>query len=86
MSGHRNLPYLELPKTLSWIQWYKNIDLARENMSNKLMLFKSNRKNGGILLFCRKRCLKRIKGYNTKEGGATNEGNNVIAQNVLSYF
>ena len=35
------------------------------------MIFKSNRKKGGILLFGSKRsCLKRIRGYDTgKEGG-----------------
>ena len=40
-------------------------------MSNKFMIFGSNRKNGGILLFGGKRsCLKRSRGYNTgKEGG-----------------
>ena len=39
-------------------------------MSNKLMIFVSNRKNGGILQVGRKRsCLKRIRDYDTgKEG------------------
>ena len=35
-------------------------------MSNKLMIFKSNRKTGGVPSFGGKRsCLKRIRGYNT---------------------
>ena len=42
-------------------------------MSNKLMIFKSNRKKGGALSFGSKRsCLKRIRGYDTgKEGGGS---------------
>ena len=45
---------------------YKNIDLAREDVSNKLMIFGSHRKKGGILPFDRKRsCLKRIRGCDT---------------------
>ena len=40
-------------------------------MSNKLMIFESNRKKGGVLSFGGKwSCLKRIRGYDTgKEGG-----------------
>ena len=40
-------------------------------MSNKLMIFRRNRKNGGILPFGRKSsCLKRIRAYHKgKEGG-----------------
>ena len=39
-------------------------------MSNKLMIFESNRKKGGVLMFGRRRsCLKRNKGHDTgKEG------------------
>ena len=39
-------------------------------MSNKLMIFGSSRKEGGVPMFGGKRsCLKRNKGYNTgKEG------------------
>ena len=42
-------------------------------MSNKLMIFESNRKKGGVLVFGHKRsCLKRIRGYNTgKKGGGS---------------
>ena len=42
-------------------------------MSNKLMIFRSNRKNDRILPFRGKRsCLKRIRGYKTgKEGGGS---------------
>ena len=48
----------------------KNIDLIRKDMSNKLMIFGSSRKEGGVPMFGGKRsCLKRSKGYNTgKEG------------------
>ena len=50
--------------------WYKNIDLARKDISNKLMIFRSDRKNGRILPFGGKRsCLKRIRGYKTEEEG-----------------
>ena len=39
------LIYLELSKTISWrIYWYKNVDLARKDISNKLMIFGSDRK------------------------------------------
>ena len=42
-------------------------------MSNKLMIFDSNRKKGGVLVFgCKRSCLKRIRDYNTrKEGGGS---------------
>ena len=42
-------------------------------MSNKLMIFESSRKKGGVLLFGgKKSCLKRIRGYDTgKEGGGS---------------
>ena len=44
----------------------------RKDMSNKLVIFESNRKKGGVLSFGGKRCLKRIRGYNTgKEGGGS---------------
>ena len=48
----------------------KKIDLVRKDMSNRLMILWSNRKEGGVPTFGRKRsCLKRNKGYNTgKEG------------------
>ena len=69
-------------------------------MSNKLMIFRSNRKNGRILPFDRKRSyLKRIRGYDPgKEGGkslsleargtllVSNNEKNVFAENALSYF
>ena len=56
--GCQNLPYLELLKTLSWIEWYKNIDLAMKDLSNKLMIFGGDRKKGRILSFSGKRlCL-----------------------------
>ena len=44
-------------------------------MSNKLMIFRSNRKKVGVLTFGGKRsCLKRIKGYNTEqEGGGSRD-------------
>ena len=39
-------------------------------MSNKLKIFGSNRKIGGVLLFCGKRSyLKRIIGYDTGQNG-----------------
>ena len=40
-------------------------------MSNKLMIFESNRKKSGVLSFGGKcSCLKRIRGFDTgKEGG-----------------
>ena len=39
-------------------------------MSNKLMIFKSKRKKGGVLSVGGKRsCLKRIGGYDTGKGG-----------------
>ena len=61
---------LELSKTLSWIKWYKNIDLARNHILNKLMMFGSERKNNKILQFGGKRSsLKRIKGFGTREEG-----------------
>ena len=42
-------------------------------MSNKLMIFRSNRKKGGAPSFGRKRsCLKRIRVYDTgKKGGGS---------------
>ena len=42
-------------------------------MSNKLMIFESNRKKGRVLSFGGKRsCLKRIRGCDTgKEGGGS---------------
>ena len=62
-----NLPYLGFTKTLSW----KNIDLARKDMSNKLMIYRSNRKKRQNSASRQKGSyLKRIRGYNTgKEGG-----------------
>ena len=58
MQALQNLPYSELSKTLSWILWFKNIDLA---VTEKI---------GGILLFDgKKSCLKRIRGYGTGEEG-----------------
>ena len=47
-----------------------NIDLTRKDMSSKLMIFRSNRKKGGVPLCNRKRSyLKRISGHDTgKEG------------------
>ena len=49
------------------------MDFARKHMSNKLMIFGSSRKKGGILPFGGKRsCLKRIRGYDTgKEAGGS---------------
>ena len=70
----------------------KNIDLIRTDMSNKLVIFKSNGKRGGVMSFGGKRSyLKRIRGYNTgKEGGGSNHSsankNNVTAENLLNYF
>ena len=63
-------------------------------MSNKLMIFGSNRKNGGIPPFDGKRSrLNRIRSYDTgkEEGGSgtlllNSDENNVIAENVLNYF
>ena len=51
---------------------YKNIDLARKDMSNKLMVFKGNRKGEILLLGGKRSCLKRVRGYNTgeEEGGS----------------
>ena len=65
-----------------------------KDMSNKLKIFWSNRKIGGVLLFCGKRTyLKRIMGYDTGqmelEVGTlllSNDKNSVITENVLSYF
>ena len=49
---------------------HKNIDLPRKDISKKLMIFGSDRKNDGILFFVGKRsCLKKIRGYNTEEDG-----------------
>ena len=57
------------------------------------MIFQSNRKNGTIPPFGGKRsCLKRIRGYDVEmevEVGTlllSNDENNVIAENELSYF
>ena len=39
-------------------------------MSNKLIIFGGNRKKGGVPTLSGKRsCLKRIKGYDTGQGG-----------------
>ena len=70
------------------------IDLTRNNMLNKLMIFKSNRKKGGGLSFSGKRsCLKRIRGCEQGRREVevailllSNGKNNVTAKNVLSYF
>ena len=63
-------------------------------MSNKLMIFESNKKNGGVLSLA-------VKGHVWKESGVTtqgrrevevailllnNEKNNVTAENELSYL
>ena len=58
------------------------------------MTFRSNRKKGEVPSFDGKMsCLKRIRAYDTgKEGGGSrysllsNDKNNVIAEDVLSYF
>ena len=63
-------------------------------MSNEVMIFRSNRKKGG---FCcsveRRSCLQRVMVSNTGkeevEVGTlllSSDKNNVIAENVLSYF
>ena len=54
--------YLELWKTVMDLMVWR----FAKDMSNKLMIFKSNRKTGGVPSFGGKRsCLKRIRGYNT---------------------
>ena len=69
---------------------YKNIELARKDISNKLMKFRSDRKNpGGILPFGGKRsCLKRIRSCVTgKKGGGSRHGRSIVtADKVLSCF
>ena len=47
-----------MSKLLLRIYWYKNTDLLWNGISNKSMIFRSDRKNGGISPFGRKRsCL-----------------------------
>ena len=66
-----NIPYLELSKTVMDLMVWK-YRLAKD-ISNKLMMFWSNRIIGGVLQFGGKRSsLKRIKGYDTgKNGGGS---------------
>ena len=48
----------------------KNIDFTRKDIPNNLMIFSSDKNNGGIPPFGGKRsCLKRIRGYNAGEEG-----------------
>ena len=71
---------------------YKNIDLARKDMSNKLMVFKGNREKAK---FC---CLAE-KGHVWKESGVTTQGKRklevytillsnekIITDNVVNFF
>ena len=63
-----NLPYLEIWKTVMNMMVLKYRFV--KDMSNKLKIFGSNRKIGGVLLFCGKRSyLKRIIGYDTGQNG-----------------
>ena len=55
---------------MSWILWYKNIDLVRKNISNKLMVFGSDRKDGGILPFGEKMSCRVLR---HREGGRWKE-------------
>ena len=63
-------------------------------MSNKLMIFESNRKKGGILSFnsqwsCLKKSGVTTQGRREVEVAIlllNNDKNNVTAENVLSYF
>ena len=66
-----NIPYLELSKTVMDLMVWK--DRLAKDISNKLMMFWSNRIIGGVLPFGGKRSsLKRIKGYDTgKNGGGS---------------
>ena len=62
-------------------------------MSNKLMIFGSNRKIGRMSVWQKSSCLKRIRvmtqGRREVEVGIallSNDEKNVIGKNVLSYF
>ena len=65
------LPYLELSKTVMDLMVWKY--RFAEDMSNKLITFRSNRKIGGVPSLGGKRsCLKWIRGYDTvKDGGGS---------------
>ena len=54
-------------------------------MSNKLMIFESNRKKGGFMLFgVKMSCLKRIRGYDI--GKERDGSTHVTAEKILSYL
>ena len=54
-------------------------------MSNKLLIFRNNRKKSGVRSFGRKRlCLKRIRGHGTgKEGGVIRDSCYVMIKIML---
>ena len=56
---------------MAWnLMEFNGMYLVRQDIPNKLMIFGSNKKNNRIPPFPKKRsCLKRIKGYNTRENG-----------------
>ena len=57
-------------RTFKKIVMDKNIDFTRKDIPNNLMIFGSDKNNGGIPPFGGKRsCLKRIRGYNAGEEG-----------------
>ena len=77
---------------MPWIQWFKNIDLARKDISKKLVTFGSDRKKMAEF-----RCSAE-KGHALKESGVTTQrevevgilllvnDKNVTVDKVLSYF
>ena len=70
-----------------WIQWYKKIDLARKDISNKLMIFGSEKQKQQNSAVRQKKVM--ILGRREVEVGTLllgNDKNNVIADKVLSYF
>ena len=69
-------------ETLSSIWWYKNIDLARKGIWNKLMIFRSDKK---YTSWIPRICLKRIRGKYALFSLGNNK-NNVIADKVSTYF
>ena len=78
---------------MSWIYiLYKNIDLAKKDVSDKLIIFGSNRKNGGIPSVGGRRSGQTgvmTQGRREIKVGTlflSNDENNVIAENVLSFL
>ena len=70
-----------------WIQWYKKIDLARKDISNKLMTFGSDKQKQQNSAVQQKKVM--ILGRREVEVSTLllgNDKNKVIADKVLSYF